>query len=1308
MMRALTTRRILGLLLMLAFLAIAAGQAQASHFRYGHITWEPRPDISPTTVDFRFVGAFRRSSASYSGSADDGRPTVGDVILERQAGGGTRMSFGDGGGTGTLEFKIIASNPEEDWILGVARERNSDHEDFIRKTYSAENDDGEPWVAGVTRSTCCRLGGLNTRGSRYSVLTRVDLTDGNRSPVSNLPPIVTCARDGVCSFSVPAIDPDGDDLRWRLSTSGESRITGFPGWRSTEPALEINPGTGLVTWETTADTRLGFYAAQFTIEDLDDQGEAKSSVAVDFLINIQDIADNNPPAFDVPPTPESGETFEIPAGSVFEVNIQASDPDVDDVLTLNHVGLPGGAEFESEAGNPAPGVFSWTPEEQQLGEHIVTFTAIDDRGLAGSQHPVRLKVVEPAIRDVSVTTEINDDRIALDPDSFATEPDLIEQAEGATRIIWTWPTLSPQAQENLDLAVAFQDPEAGERRVLTWFVKLEYTDINGNRVEQVLDPQYVDVLPSIFDVAAQTDRSRYGPDDVVDIGASLTNLGRFTTDGDVAVVVIDAKGVVVDDLGMRTLEDLEAGEERSFDDPVFSTTGIFAGDYKVRTQALDQAGEPVATATAPFIVDTGRAADERNLTGRVTTDRSVYDVGDIVTIHDRISNVALNANAEDLGVVTRLRDPDGEIVWEEEDGIAALGAGGERELVYSVPLGRAKPGGYRVELAVDDTEDTRAAEDLAHFEVRSTGDSGVGLAGSVDVDPDPVLRTERLALLARLANEGNAPLDALPAELLVVDGEQGDVLADWSFTPANLDQDDERLMSAEWDAIVPQSGPMYSAILRTTISGEPHALAQAWFTVAEKLDWMIRTAAQERILVMVDGPARADGNDTCRTASEVELSVAEPLALTPGDRVRAALYDQAGGEISTRETRVEDFESRWALRGEAGAALAFSRVDRGRIQLALMNLADIDTNAAWRLEVEVEGERGSSHWDSGYFIVDCDRVAADEYGDFERIVAWGEDDADPHGPKDAPTLAHQRRHLEALLRARGWSYELATSAEELADAVDSNQFSAYALLHEHEKLPEDLQQQLVTTVEDGSGLLVAGRHDQRNGRLDPALGIEFLGRVPHATGIEVDAHESFDGGAGRFVTATKPLRGRLAGAEVFGTFTGEHPGGDGPGNAPGGRGNDPHRGDDFAITYYVPDAGVSGYFGFDVLAEATLDDDDFFDEVLIAGLQTIATNRDGVGSIAREIAIENFGTGAEGRLLLPPTPGLTVVDAGVGRITEGGGLDLRFHVENESIVALPLWIAVNDDAPASVDAPLRIETDSGVMVDYADVTIPLQ
>src|SRR5690606_13796949 len=236
---------------------------------------EPRPEISETTGDLRIVVAFRRRSF--------GNLRPGSVS-RRPA-----IPFADGI-SASYEVEVIGLNPHEDWGIGQARHAGPESGRLLYEYPSQARSNGEHWVASL--SVCCRIGSLrNSANSNYRVHTNVDLSSGNRSPVSSLPPIVSCAR-GDCSFSVPAVDKDNDHLRWSLTPLGQSGISRNP------TGLTLDTSTGYVDWSAGSQNEpLGLYALSVTIEDLDEFDQPRSAVVVDFIINLRDFVDNQPPVF---------------------------------------------------------------------------------------------------------------------------------------------------------------------------------------------------------------------------------------------------------------------------------------------------------------------------------------------------------------------------------------------------------------------------------------------------------------------------------------------------------------------------------------------------------------------------------------------------------------------------------------------------------------------------------------------------------------------------------------------------------------------------------------------------------------------------------------------------------------------------------------------------------------------------------------------------------------------------------------------------------------------------------------------------
>ncbi len=367
--------------LLLSSFLIRPEIAQATHFRYGHLTWQP---IAGTNnVRFTLVNAFRRAAPEYPGTYGDGYAAVGDIISEDI--GGTLFFYGDGNQSTVLQYKVISIDVANNWLLAQALEPGSTTKTTIDHHYATADNGGVPWVAEINAGN--RTGvELNNPNGGYRVSTLVELSSGNRSPISSLPAIVNMPYSASASFTVLASDADPNTfLTYRLALSSEA--AGF-GTFNQPTNLTINPITGLVSWNTLANAVVGgLYSCQVIIEDRRTSTTAPviTQVAVDFLIYISPISTpcdvNVPPAF-VSPSPTCGNAFVVTEGQPLTFTVAANDAN-DDTITLNSAGLPSGATMTPGLpinGNPVSSVFNWTPMAGQAGAYVVTFTATDSCG----------------------------------------------------------------------------------------------------------------------------------------------------------------------------------------------------------------------------------------------------------------------------------------------------------------------------------------------------------------------------------------------------------------------------------------------------------------------------------------------------------------------------------------------------------------------------------------------------------------------------------------------------------------------------------------------------------------------------------------------------------------------------------------------------------------------------------------------------------------------------------------------------------------------------------------------------------------
>jgi len=383
------------------------------------MSWAPTGN--PSEVRFRIRLSFRRS--------EFGPVSVGQVVQENT--GPTVLFFGDGDVTVPLFVKVTAISLSEDWFLGEVVEDSLATEFGILHVYpplaagpftaflggiGSPND-----VPPVVPAACCRIADpanpqpgeenlANRPGLAYPLQTLVFPLSGNSSPVSTMVPIVVVPPSTAATFLVPAVDPDGDALTWRLSTDAEAGGPAHP------PGISVNSATGVVTWNnltsgpggTALEDEPTFWTTQFVIEDHDivpfsaltkrrkasglhlrrkralqnALGPAKTKTPVDFLLLIQPQVGNLPSCSISP-----GGALSATVGNQLSFTVTGTDADPGDTVTLNTGGIPAGATLTPAppvTGNsPQSTLFTWTPVAADVGAYTVIFSATDTIGQQG-------------------------------------------------------------------------------------------------------------------------------------------------------------------------------------------------------------------------------------------------------------------------------------------------------------------------------------------------------------------------------------------------------------------------------------------------------------------------------------------------------------------------------------------------------------------------------------------------------------------------------------------------------------------------------------------------------------------------------------------------------------------------------------------------------------------------------------------------------------------------------------------------------------------------------------------------------------
>ncbi|MBD1914725.1 MULTISPECIES: DUF4347 domain-containing protein [Cyanophyceae] len=131
---------------------------------------------------------------------------------------------------------------------------------------------------------------LNNSNGSWNIQSTFFLADGNRAPQIDFPIIADVPKLDASgsllpnwTYALSVVDPDGDDVRYRLANSTEL------GGGVNPSGFSIDSSTGLLTWTGSGSLAQGLYSAGLVVEDLDSSGNVKSKSHVDFVLNLANL-----------------------------------------------------------------------------------------------------------------------------------------------------------------------------------------------------------------------------------------------------------------------------------------------------------------------------------------------------------------------------------------------------------------------------------------------------------------------------------------------------------------------------------------------------------------------------------------------------------------------------------------------------------------------------------------------------------------------------------------------------------------------------------------------------------------------------------------------------------------------------------------------------------------------------------------------------------------------------------------------------------------------------------------------------------
>jgi len=771
-----------------------------------------------------------------------------------------------------------------------------------------------------------------------------------------------------------------------------------------------------------------------------------------------------------------------------------------------------------------------------------------------------------------------------------------------------------------------------------------------------------------------TDKQLYTSDEEVTIPLTVVNTGPTASDT-VIELLVRAAGATSPLSALTTVPVgvLEAGAEIHLESN-WNTAATLRGDYEVYGRLVDTNGVVLDESQAPFKITLAGSV----LNSTVTTDKPLYEAWDQVVLTGRVENVTRNAIQLPSFVEITVRDPSGSVVFTESAQLGELLPEAIRDLPFALTLVDAQSGVYAVEMVVKDAL-THQTLNIASTSFQVERFAIQALTGQVEATPvqvhqgDPTQCTETVhnistvalndvVLISQLVSMDSGQIVNESQRTLIYDGGQSDINIQTILT-------DDLPIGA------------YACVLAAVVDGQTRRLDLAGFDVIEppiRIEGSLSQGERGRVLILLDeSPKRCEGY------TKVAVEATLPTPLTVNATLTVTLYNEFGvmvdREVGQVDARALDLQS-----GNDDINLIIDDIAPTHIALSVNSLMEL--GKGYQLVVEAIDGNVTIMLDSGVIATNCTETltVGDVYGDMRLSdIDYLSTTKDPLGTNHLPDLDSQRTVVETLLSDAGWSYTIVTSADNFAYELRTGGYVTYLLLSEQVKLDETVQKELREAVYRGEGLVEAGGHDQRQGRIDEALGVKFLGKHASMQGVNTLDNDVTAVGHLDFQLTDRTLKATSEGAIVLATFSQQ---------------------DDIttepAVTHFDYGQGHSLYVGFDLAAEAAMPNaSSLFGDLLLDALSSV--HPDSLSAMAQggyplRLTLDNLGIATPGQVVMTLPEGVSVIDVNDAAVN-GQTVIWPFNLEEEEVWVRNAWLTLPDE-PLTVTALIQ----SGVAPDWVE------
>ncbi|XP_072023627.1 uncharacterized protein [Amphiura filiformis] len=259
----------------------------------------------------------------------------------------------------------------------------------------------------VYYNMCCWVDLVNVyphENEGWKMFTEIDLNHvrngvPNSSPISSPIPVQLYHKGCDFWFEIPVTDPDNDNYRCRNTERYDdecyktnSKRTKFERACGELDYIHVFPNCTL-HFDTHGDA--GNYAVRVVIEDLDENDNPKSKVSLSFLLEVSpDSSTCNRPRIVAP----GKSCTTIPVNEHYEMTIIAeaatAELPIDRIDTNKPSGMTSSYLLNGDGPLRKSKTLTWTPSGDQVGRHIVGFSAVDTAGFSSDWSSVSLNVVD--------------------------------------------------------------------------------------------------------------------------------------------------------------------------------------------------------------------------------------------------------------------------------------------------------------------------------------------------------------------------------------------------------------------------------------------------------------------------------------------------------------------------------------------------------------------------------------------------------------------------------------------------------------------------------------------------------------------------------------------------------------------------------------------------------------------------------------------------------------------------------------------------------------------------------------------------